>query len=171
MILETIRLVANALATGSYGVNTQLSSLTLDVGDTVPPSLVTVVDETRNDEVAVGRYPETYPCLVVTLDGSVELQGEVTSNYRDAEVTVMVRYVQSNIETAQARTDCYYTLRAVQKCLKTFFSNLQAADRSKNNVQVIECLSFEHVPMFENINDTMVTSGIRIKMFVRDITP
>lgn len=171
MILETIRMVADALATGSYGVNTQLASIPVG-SDSTPPSILLIADETRNDEVAVGRYPEEYPCLVVTLDGNVELMGEVISDYRDAkQVTVMVRYVQSNIDTAQARTDTYYTLRAVQKCLRTFFSNLHAEDRSLNDIQVIECLSMTHVPMFENINDTMVTSGIRITMFVRDTTP
>jgi len=171
VILETIRCVADGLDNVTYGVNAQLVTVQVDTGDATPPQLAGVFDETRNDQVAVGRYPETYPCLVVTLDGQVSLQGEVTSNYRDAEVTLLIRYVQRSVDTSQARTDGYYTLRAVQKAMKQFFSNANASDRVRNDIQIIECLNFEHIQMFDNIDDAMVTSGIRVTMFVRDSQP
>lgn len=171
MILESIRSITDALDNVSYGVDVQLSNVSRDTTDTIPSALAGVFDETRSDEVAVGRFPEVFPSLVVTLEGTVNLQGEVISSYRDAEISVMVRYVQDDTDGAKARTDAYYTLRAVEKCLRVFFSNLQAADRLRNNVQILECKLMEHVPMFDNINDGMVTSGIRVVMYVRDIQP
>lgn len=171
MILETIRMIADALESEVYGVNVQLQTLFINLEDTTPDDVEYVADETRDADVAVGRYPEAYPCLVVTLDGTVPLNGEVVSNYRDGELNIIVRYIHDSIETAKARTNAYYTLRAVQKCLRVFFSNLYAEDREQNGVQILECLSVEHVPMYDNISDTMVISGLRVKMFVRDTTP
>lgn len=171
MILETIRAVADGLANVTYGVNAQLQTIQKDGSDATPQNVVGVYDETRSDEVAVGRYPKAYPHLTVTLDGAVDLQGEVVSGNRDAEVTVLIRYVQKNVDSSMGRTDAYYTMRAVQKALKTFFSNAQAADRNRNNIQIIECQGFEHIQMFDNVDDAMVTSGIRVTMFVRDAQP
>lgn len=173
MILETIRSCTAALNNVNYGVNRQITSMSFDGSDTTPTLLPSngIVDETSNDQVAVGRYPEVSPCLVVTLDGSVQLDGEVVSNYRDAEVTLLIRYVSRDSEHAKGRSDSYYTLKAIQKVVRQWMSNENSSDRIRNNVQIIECLNIEHVQMFELIDDIIVTGGIHLTLKVRDIDP
>lgn len=171
MIVETIRMVADALATGSYGVNTQLASLPLDTGDTVPANVVTIADETRDDEVAVGRFPSSLPALVVTLDGNPTLQGDVVSGIRDGTISVVIRYLTTDVESSKSVTDTYNTLRAVARTMKTFNSNAQSAARSRNDVQIIECLGIEVTQTFKQIDDANNTGAVRVQFRVRDVAP
>ena len=173
MILETIRMFADALATGSYGVNAQLTSLTYDGSDPRPASITTVADETRNNQVAIGRYPSDYPCLTVELDegATVVMSGEIGTNNREAEIPVMVRYVQTNLEGDTGNQDAYYTLRAVEKCLAVFMDNVNASDRVRNYIQILVCNAVEHVELNESTEDAFVTGGLRVRFHVRDIAP
>ena len=170
MILETLRMVTNGLNSSVYGVNVQLQTITTGSEDRLPES-VTAFDETRNADVAVGRYPEPLPCLTVTLDGEVELDGEVTSGYRDATVNVVVRYLTKDIEAHRGNSDVYYVLRAVQRSLKQFNSNTYAADRSLHDIHIIECLDISHLSLFMQIEDIYCTGAIRASFRVRDINP
>lgn len=171
MIVETLRAVTDALATGSYGVNYQISNLTVESGDSAPPELVAVVDETRSDEVAVGRYPSTLPALMVTLEGNPTLQGDVVSDSRDGEVSVLIRYIVSESDTSKSVTDSYNTMRAVLRTLKEFNSNTQAQARLRNGIQIVECLSIEMVQTFKNIDDAYVTGAVTARFRVRDCEP
>lgn len=171
MLLEVIRMVADALADNTIGVNAQLVTLTVDAGDTIPTSITTIADETRNGHVAVGRYPTTLPCLTVTLNGQVNLDGEVISDYRDAEVSIMIRYVSQDVDTPQGNSNAYYTLRAVVRALREFNRNTNESLRSRNGIHVLECKSLTHVQLFENIDDAYVTGGIEVTFHVRDTTP
>lgn len=171
MLLETIRMVTNGLNSPTYGVNTQLLGIVTGSGDVLPTNVV-AYDETRNADVAVGRYPEdALPCLTVTLDGQVLLEGEVTSGYRDATVNVTIRYLTQDVETHRGNSDVYYTLRAVQRALRQFNANANAADRLLNDVQVLECLDITHINLFMNIDDIYCTGAIRASFRVRDINP
>lgn len=171
MIVETIRAVADALSTGSYGVNTQIGNLTVDGTDDRPPQIAVIADETRSDEVAVGRYPTQYPCLVVTLDGNPTLSGDVVSGTRDGEVSVVIRYITKDAESAKSVVDVYNTLRAVMRTLKQFNSNSQSSDRLRNDVQVVECLSVEVTQTFNQIEDVFNTGAVKATFRVRDVLP
>lgn len=171
MIIETIRAVADALTTGSYGVNYQIQNLSVESGDVQPPQIVEIVDETRSDEVAVGRYPKNYPCLVVTLDGNPTLQGDVVSGVRDGEVSVVIRYITKDADSAKSVVDTYNTLRAVMRTLKEFNSNIRSADRMRNDVQIIECLNVEVTQTFQQLEDSFNTGAVKATFRVRDIQP
>ena len=171
MILETVRMVADALAHSGYGVNVQLATLSLDGGDPVPSPIAVIADETRSPDVAVGRYPTTTPCLTVTLEGNVSLDGEVISDNRDADVTILIRYVTRDVDAASGNADVLYTLRAVQKTIRAFNSNTNAIDRVRNAIQILECLSMEHASLFDSIDDVVCTGGVRVTFKVRDTNP
>jgi hypothetical protein len=171
MILETIRMVADALASSTYGVNVQLATLPVDGTDTIAPDIATIVDETRSDEVAVGRYPTALPCLIVTQNRSLTVQGDIASDNRDGEVTILIRYITTETGTAQANTWVLYTLRAIQRALRQFNTNAHAADRNRGYIQNIECLSMEVVEVFENIDDAHITGGLKATFKVRDTLP
>jgi hypothetical protein len=171
MLIETLRMVADALATGSIGVNAQLASLPRDSTDEAPPAVIGVFDSTRSAQVATGRYPNVFPSLVVTLDGNVPLDGEVMSNIRQAAVTVLIRYITKDIASEQGNQATYYTLRAVQKALRDFLSNTHSDMRSRNDIHITVCDSMEHVELFQPIDDASCTGGIRATFKVRDIQP
>lgn len=171
MILETLRLVTNALNNATYGVNAQLDTLGLVAGDTAPPHVFTIVDETRDNQVAVGRYPTTLPALTVVLVDDVTMWGQVQSDIRDGTIAVLIRYVFTNVETAKGNSDVFYTLRAVEKTLTTFNSPDSESDRILNNIQIVSCDTIIHTHLFENIDDAYVTAGLKATFRVRDITP
>ena len=171
MILESIRAVADALNSTSYGVNVQFDTMAFDGTDSAPPDIAVVADETRDNSVAVGRYPTTFPALVVTVDGDTVLDGEVVSDNRDGDISIIIRYLTKNADTAEGNSETLYTLRAVQKCLRDFNSNTNVGDRVRNNIQIIECLKIEHLQLFENISDANITGGIRATFKVRDAQP
>jgi hypothetical protein len=164
-------MVTDGLNNSTYGVSAQLVSVPTGSGEVLPTS-VTAYDETRNADVAVGRYPEAWlPCLTVTLDGDVQLDGEVISGYRDATINVTIRYLTRDIEAHRGNSDVYYVLRAVQRALREFNSNANAADRTRNDVQILECQDITHINLFINIEDIYCTGAIRATFRVRDINP
>jgi hypothetical protein len=171
MLLETIRMVTDALNSSVYGVNTKLAGLSIDSTDSVPTSLAAIVDETRSDEVAVGRTPNTYPLLAVTLDGDTSLNGFLFSEIRDGSVTLVIRYITESQNAAVGNSEAFYVLRAVQQTLADFVSNDNASDRVRNNVLILEMTELQHVNMFENINDALVVGALKPTFRVRDIAP
>jgi hypothetical protein len=171
MILEIIRMVTDALNDNTIGVNAHLLNIPVDGSDSVPEQIVTIVDETRNNQVAIGRYPTEFPALVVTLDGTQPIEGDVLSDLRNAEVTVLIRYLCKNTDTLKGNCDTYYTMRAVQRCIQDFTGSLNMVYRVRNNIQIVDCISMEHLQLFENIEDANITGGIRATFKVRDAQP
>lgn len=169
MLLETLRMVTDALNSATYGVNTKLSGLSIDSGDSIPTSLAAIVDQTRSQDVAVGRYPAEFPCLVVSLNGDTQLNGFLYSDVRDGNVSVVIRYITQAENMATGVSEGFYVLRAVQQTLADFVSNDQAADRSRNNVQILEMTELVHRQMFENIDDANVVGALQTTFKVRDI--
>ena len=172
MILETLRAVTDALNSEIFGVNVQIPNVTRDSGDSEPPTISAAYDETRSNAVAVGTLDNiTYPLLAVTLDDTVTLNGEVTSGYRDATITILIRYMTRDSETALARSHGYYTLRATEKALAAYMENTHITDRVRNGVQLISSTGVEHIPMLEMYEDAIITGALRVELFIRDTTP
>lgn len=172
MLVETIRMVADFLQDGTGGVNQQLSGMTYDGSDTAPPSIVTFADETRNLTAALHRTPQSLPCLLVTIDDDTPLEPDVVSDIRYGEVTVLVRYISEDVETNEGNRDTYYTMRAVEKCLRDFLAdNGGSTNRNRNGIQIVETVRMTHTRLFENINDKQVTCGLRVTFKVRDTQP
>lgn len=173
MILETVRVVSAALENLTYGVNAQLASLDIDSGDTVPTNIVTIGNETEDFLVAMGRVVTPFPSLSVALDGDADLDGEVLTTIRDAEIPIAIRMGLSNDQAQNGLRDTYYYLRAVIKTLRDLSSNSNIADRTRNNICVAEILELTHRPLFREIEDTngIVTGQLIVTYKVRDVNP
>lgn len=179
MILETIRAItdclisgSNTMPSGSGSVNYILSNLPLDGADNRPVSMSIITDETRSDIVASGRYPVQLPSLIVTFTDTAKLNGETYSDVRDADISLSIRFIQFDPSvTSNSTADAFYTLKAVQKCLALYMSSDNVSQRIRNNIQIIECLSIEHVPMWGAIEDSVCTGALKYTFRVRDITP
>lgn len=171
MILETIRAVADALDNATYGVNAQLASVPLDAGDSTPTSVATITDATRDYLTAVGRLPQTRPCLTVALAEPVTMDGEVMQSDRNGEVDLIIRYGMDDADTEQGVRDTFYTLRAVVQSLRDFNSNDNASDRQRNGIMVLECTNIRHLPPFTVVADDTMCSGLFVTFRVRDTQP
>lgn len=172
MILETVRVISDALGHLTYGVNAQLASLDIDSGDIVPTNIVKIANETENFLVALGRAAEPYPSLNVALDEDVELE-QVLTSHRDGTVTVAIRVALSNDQAHNGMRDTYYYLRAVAKTLLDLGSNSNVADRTRNNVCVGVLEELTHRPLFKELGDTngLVTGQLIATYAVRDTNP
>lgn len=173
MILESIRIIADALEDSTYGVNAQLPSLDIDSGDTVPENIKTFADETRDILVALDRVAEPLPSINVFLGGPIDAEPEVLTTTRDADVPITIRIALSNDQAQNGTRDIYYYMRAVEKCLRDLGSNANAADRSRNNVQYNEYTDWRIQRRFVKIDDAngAVTLQIDFTARVRDINP
>lgn len=171
MILEVIRMVADALGHDEYGVNAKIAALPVDEGDSAPSTVVTIADETRNGDVARGRFPSGRPCLTVMLHQSVELDPEKQQGIRDGEVDVVIRMVVEDVESENGNRDTYYVLRAVKQTIAAFMDNANVADRSRNDIQIKQVLGMQAVTQFQRVEDGIITAAIVLKLAVRDIQP
>lgn len=173
MILETLRMVVDALQTGSYGVNYQIASGSFSDSDTGPDPVLSFYDETRNAQVAQGQIPVpmNYPGIVVTLQSDPDLIPEVENNYRDAHIEICITAVIKDTDTERANTNTFYTLRAIEQCIRVFNSNAHAQDRQRNNIQIINATAMRHTKQFKNPDDGLIMGSLQITYLVRDIAP
>lgn len=171
MLIETLRIVATALATGSIGVNTQLPGVPRDAGDPVPPDVVYFTDETNNLSLAMNKAPNDvgYPMILATILSPVSLQGEVVSGVRSGEVSVLVQYIATGQDTQNKVRDAYYTMRAVEKCIHQLESNDYANTlRTRNGIHVQELLSMTHQLVDTYEQDNKIVAGMILTYLVRD---
>lgn len=172
MLLATNRLLADWLADATYGVNAKIALLTLDGADSAPAD-VTVADETRNDQVALGLIPTTLPAVLVSVQ-EVEYrdpQQPHVTNEVDARVTVLIRYAQRAVVAETGLSDAYYTLQAVMMSLRELHTNEQASGRTRGTAALYECEDIRQVPMTQEIDDAWVTGAIRATYMIRDTAP
>ncbi|MFN2327032.1 MAG: hypothetical protein ABR551_14300 [Gemmatimonadales bacterium] len=172
MLLECNRILADWLASVTTGVNVKIPLVPLDGADTAPAN-VTVVDETRNDDVALGRLPDTLPCVAVSVQ-EIEYQDPVQPHVTDqvtARVTVLIRYGQRVIDGSTGLTDASYTLRAVLMSLRELHTNEQAAARARGSVHLISCDDLRQVPLTQEVEDAWVTGALRATYTMYDLIP
>jgi hypothetical protein len=171
VLLETDRILADWLA-GAAGVNAKLPLVPRDGGDPVPAN-VTVADETRHDDVALGRLPAALPCVAVSVQ-DIEYQDPVQPHVTDqvtARVTVLIRYGQRGVDSDRGLADASYTLRAVLMSLRELHTNEQAAARTRGSVQLISCDDLRQVPLTQEVEDAWVTGAIRATYTMYDLAP
>lgn len=171
MIVNTLRMIADALNDDEYGVNAQLATLPVDTTDTLPSSIAVIGDETQDDTFGYNRFPTALPAIGVIVDADTPMSGEVMSDNRDGTVTVLIAYANDNVDGAVGKTHTWLTFRAIQRCLRVWLSNAKASDRQRNGIQVISCLDMALATPTDNINDGKIASALRLTLAVRDTTP
>lgn len=172
MILETIRIVTDALASSSsYGVNTQIAAVDLDSGDSAPPDVATFVDETRSDAVAVNRITgSTKPVVAVTVGDNTVLVADPMSDVREGTVTIEVSLIYDNADTAEAKQDFLYTMRAIQRAVRQLMHNDNASARTRNDIHVQSLTGMTIGDVFAPIEDGNVAGTITLEFLVRDVS-
>ena len=123
-----VRLVADWLGNASTGINARLATIPLD-GTDVAPAALTVLDETRDLDTALGRLPEatSRPCAQVALTAeSEETPPSQSVPTREFTATVGIRLALSNAQAASGARDLYYYAKATLESLRA----LHAADET-----------------------------------------
>ena len=172
MILETLRAVTDWLGDATYGVNAKIAALNLDAGDSVPPDVQTIADETRNGQVARQQIPANKPALMISLYEDATLVPEVMQSTRDGEVVVLIRLAVENIETDDGARDSFYIMRAVEQSLREFHRNDYAAtNRTRNGILIGPCVDMRQTTVYEPTEDGTVTSALLLRYQCRETTP
>jgi hypothetical protein len=182
MHLEAIRAITDWLAGttldyqgANQGVNAQLATVPLDVGDVAPDSVVFFGDATRDDIVAQQGLPVNAPAIYVSAASPAISDGEVIPGppgVRDARnLGVAIRYIRRDANTAAAFRDTGYTLRAVIKSLKQFCRSENAAARLRNSIQMRDQLSLTWGIAAEWEGAAGVTGAVIVTWYVRDLAP
>ncbi len=162
MIVETLRLLTDWANDPTTGFAAKLALLTLDGSDTVP-AIGTIADETRNNLVALNRLPSTNG-IAVNLQQIPLLDGEVTINTRDGWADVLFRIGRTTADAMNAVRDTSYIARAGIQSLRDF----NASTRTRNGISLCDCQHLAIVPLWESIEDQVVTHGIKGRWQFRD---
>lgn len=184
MRLEVVRMVADWLRDPTNGVNAQIPNVPLDEGDEMPP-LIPVVesedgeapaiyDATRHEWVARRQDPPNLPCLYITTEGPVDLNGEeMTGTYNDTEtgMVVAVRYLVAEADLQKGIAAGEYTLRAVKRAMKVFMAQEHDADRTRNFICIYALDRVSYHPVVEGVGQSRVAGALTLEFNVRDAAP
>lgn len=181
MILETVRIIADWLSNPTYGINAVRTSVPKDTGVTTAP-VVTILDSTRDGRVARGGMPSLlaaeYPALLVTpADSPVDQTNPAVQPFPpDATVTVLVRYVCSVLDTAQAERDTSQTIKALwwqipQLMLTSAGATARGDGTPRAGVQLYQITNMQAASLYEAAEDTIVTGGVLVTCRVRYLGP
>jgi len=172
MMVEALRMIADRLTDATYGVNAMLASTPLDSGDTVPASIATgsILDATRDGNVARGRLPASLPGIAVTVREATGLENYPMAADAEATLTVVIRFGLDKNQTEQGARDTSYYLRTIVRVLKAFHL-ADASARTRNNIYLQSCETMQLVPLWQDLDDSIVTGAVVVTYHVRDYTP
>jgi len=176
MILECIRMVADALGHSERGVNAELGGIARDYEDAMPPSIVRILDSTRDDEAVADLTEDVFipdwPVLVVSSDTPALFDGEVRTWNRDSDsVQVSIRYITDSADAAINSAHTLYTLRAILSSLREWLRNENAAYQTRNGVNIMYCSGLTWGEVREVTAHGIITGLVVADFAVRDTTP
>ena len=140
-----VRIVANWLNDGTYGVNAIAAVVPLDTDDTVPPA-VTVYDETRDGWVARNQVPRptskvAMPAVIVFLQQAQSPGGVVPSasggRVANGTVQLAIQLLMDEAHTETAVTAGMYLMRAIRNSLMQLDEGENDAARTLVGVRLL----------------------------------
>jgi hypothetical protein len=175
VIVETVRIIADWMADATYGVNAVRDAVPRDTGVRVAPA-VAVLDSTRDGRVTRGGVPQgiTGPALLVSpADQPLEQANPAVRPFPpDASLTVLVRFVTANLDSAEAERDASQTIKAVWwQVPQLLLTSAGEAARTRAGVQLYAISNMQAVTLYESDADTIVTGGVLIACRVRYLGP
>lgn len=173
MLLEAVRIWADALDDTGYGVNAKLADIELDGSDPRPPNIRWVKDVSRDRGAIEGRLPSDWPGLVVGPAGTpARAEGQVSTDKRDArDVAVTAEWVSGKPDLADALREGMYTLRAIQRTLDDLFESAQDADRNRNNIKLLNADEVEFGEIIIDDDTGRIVLPTTVRFYMRDESP
>lgn len=174
MILEADRIVATWLADVTHGINALLASTPLDGSDVRPTNLLTVSDETNNEDAARSQLPAAtgLPVCFVETDSITDLDGQVVTVTRDGKLKLRIRIALSNPNTAAGRRDMSYYMRTAMRSLRKLF-DADPSLRTRNSIYLETCDSMAEaiVGPTDQTESAIVNGYIIPTIQLRDLAP
>lgn len=174
MRLPVVRMVADWLDDATNGVAAKLALLTLDGSDTRPSTSITIVDETRSQDAALGRFDGVeLPAVMVAVEEVEHRDPEFQTHTdrADATVRVLVRYAERTDSGADAITNGYYVLKAVVASLREWLKPDYESDRTRLGVRVIACESLRELSIYQQADDTWLIGPVEARYYCSDSAP
>ncbi len=175
-MVEVIRLVADALADPTTGVNAQIAAMDLRAGDTRPAPIAAIVDETRTGWVSREKLPRellsTGPILSVLQVGDAVMDGERVAVFREILVEVGIRLAAPADLSEDGTTQLLDTFRAVHRALREMLRDANADSlRRSNEVEILTTEAWRQSPLVAVLDDAVVTGTLIVTFTVRDNAP
>lgn len=139
MIVELLRMVADALRDPNTGVNAQLAGVPRDAADVAPPAVAEVLDASAEDRRMEDgdKSAAGWPKLLVLEDQPSPFDGEVGTRHRDGQVRVTVVYLPRDPGAAGVAAASSYTRRAAARAVRGLLRNDSAPARTRNSVYLV----------------------------------
>lgn len=171
MMHDLIRAVADALADGTTGVNTLLSSVPKESGVAVPPT-VTVYDASRTDWVGRGRISTEEvaagPLLLVSARGDTEILLDQPESIVRAPLDVIIRYAMQGQASDTAALQAWQTLRAALRCALKVSGTTEVWPK-RNGTWIDAPRRAQFVTLFDHTDgDTLVVGALILTFFALD---
>lgn len=169
MIIEALRMITDRLNDGTYGLNALLGSTPIDSGDSTPAAIAStsILDATRDGNVARGRLPATLPGIAVTVREASGLENYPMAADAEGTLTIVIRFGIDKNQTEQGVRDSSYYLRTIVRALKTFHLAAPAV-RTRNEIYLETCESMQLVPLWQDLDDSIVTGAVIATYHLRD---
>jgi len=180
MHLEAVRLIANALADSTIGVNALLDSVPRL--DDRRPANVQVYDETRHGWVSRLELNEAppegtaLPALIVLLGGPIQWQYKGRPTFDApaviaAPVSIAVHFLTRESNTALAVTDGLIVMRAVRGTLQLLTQGDCKALREMNHVRLDGSADLQQTRQFTPVEDSVLAGAIISTWTARETLP
>ena len=173
-----LRLMTDWFKGSTGGLDVKLAAMVPETvrdkdGDFIPTSVGFIGNDSEDECVAQFYEPPSYPAIYITEDGSMGMQGEVTTNFRDTllgeGLPVAVRIIQQEFDTVAAIQARGYLLRAIMQSLEDWLSNANEASRIRSGVQVMWADHLRMGPWEEEVGEeAKVTSALVVTLQLRD---
>lgn len=175
-MLEVIRIVADWLGHPTYGVNALLPQVGLDPGDTAPPAVVAILDETRDGRTAVDLPPDPetaadqYPALLIRALRPTDVAPSQVQLVALGDCSLLIQYAGLATDSQVGATAMYRTLyRAVPKSLAYLLqTSAGEAARRRHDVQITGLEAITHLDKFASVETRYLAGALVPRFQVRD---
>jgi hypothetical protein len=178
MILNVPRMLASWCGGATHGVNALLASVSRDAGDPLPPNLATIVAEADSGRVARSQLPTARPCLAISCDHVLDLDGQVQVNTADGKVKVRFRLAVEEADTDTAIAQLGIYLRALTWSIRRFvderFNPANDPSRTRNGIymETLEPQMASQIQWAPDQQDSSTVTAYLIATFqARDLSP
>lgn len=177
MIVEVVKITADAFGDGSYGVNAKLPTIPVytGAGHATPPNVSEIVTTFDDDKVAHEEQPVNSPVLIVAAGEPFRLDGEPMTDHIDGrQGTVTTLYYTTEKNYAKALRHASYTLRAALWTLVDLFDPQRAgseADREEHGIQLVGMSDHDFLSTTIELDTGAITGTLRSTYQVRELLP
>lgn len=177
MIVESVKIVADALADGTIGVNAQLKRLErhLYADHEPPPEVATIVTVHDDDRAAEEKDPVDWPALVVSVGQPWDYEGYPRSGAIHGENGgVGILYYTRAADRGKALRDGALTMRAVVWSLIDLFNPSRSgseSDRHENGIQLTALVDHRVGQSSAQLEKGAITATLETRFEARELLP